>query len=436
LALEAPNPPYPASLSDIQPPEKVVRLTLSFSLLNNGIPRGPNEEELPELQKHFPTLRTVSYQHPFLLLRVERLPEQPWQTFVADLPLWLTTPSHHGPFKIGKVARHSQRFNVKGDIQFFETPNEATVLEIFQLLNRKGAGVDRIRWDGAMIRAFGSQEPEQGWQNYLPSRINDIAVSYYWTSSIMEQHAMRPKTLSTAKVTDDTEYGRKQLRPGIMLSAYSNMKAGPGTTSGVCVESPSGKKFITVAAHSFPAGVSCMVYHPRVCRSNGVPDGWHQIGTIDRKFGETDIALAQLQPGIRYSRETFADPGPGQPEVQPFRHLKSPETLRVYDSVFMNTPVNGLCEGVHLGTVWSLCFEATDEDPQPREALCKIANFSYWGNGSDALFEGCRGGVIWDKNFDVLGPFSFQEKDGRQCVCAPSFKILIDQGYQLSTMEP
>lgn len=37
-----------------------------------------------------------------------------------------------------------------------------------------------------------------------------------------------------------------------------------GTTSGVCVRSPtSGKNFVTAAAHGFPAGVGDPVFHPR-----------------------------------------------------------------------------------------------------------------------------------------------------------------------------
>jgi hypothetical protein len=207
-----------------------------------------------------------------------------------------------------------------------------------------------------------------------------------------------------------------------------------GTTSGVCVKSPtSGKRFITVAAHGFPASVGDSVYHPRIDLSNGVPDARYQIGTIDRKFGDTDIALAQLKPGIRYSGETFSDPEPGQPQAQPFRGLKTPETLGPGDTVFMNTPVNGQCEGIHVATEWALGFEASDEAPQESKAYCEIALFSYWGNGSDIFFEGC-GGVIWDENFDVLGQFRFQEKEGQKLAHAPSFKVLIDQGYQLSTI--
>jgi hypothetical protein len=202
------------------------------------------------------------------------------------------------------------------------------------------------------------------------------------------------------------------------------------------VKSPtSGKRFITVAAHGFPASVGDSVYHPRIDLSNGVPDARYQIGTIDRKFGDTDIALAQLKPGIRYSGETFSDPEPGQPQAQPFRGLKPPETLRPGDTVFMNTPVKWTMWGYTCSNrMGALSFEASDEAPQESKAHCEIALFSYWGNGSDIFFEGCCGGVIWDENFDVLGQFRFQEKEGQKLAYAPSFKVLIDQGYQLSTI--
>lgn len=65
---------------------------------------------------------------------------------------------------------------------------------------------------------------------------------------------------------------------------------------------------------------------------------------------------------------------------------------------------------------------------------CEIANSSYWGNGSDIFFDGCSVGVIWDENFYFLGQFRFQEKDGAQYAFAPSFNVLIDQGYHLSSV--
>ncbi|RDL34702.1 Uncharacterized protein BP5553_07830 [Venustampulla echinocandica] len=441
LAPSIPNPIYQASSSAEQNnpqrlPEKVVQHSLSFSLLENGIPRDPREEELPELQRLFPTLRNVSFQHPFLVLLVEKLPEHPWPTILAGLPLWLaTTAEGRPPVNIGSVARSNQRFNVNGKIEYYKTPNEATILEIFELVNEKGAGVNRITWDGCGFHAFGNQAPGQGWQNRLPSRINNFFISYTWTKSTMEEHALRMK-VPTMDATDDTRYPRDQLRPGIMIAGFqNNMKDGLGTTAGVCVESPtSSKKFITVAAHGFTASVGDAVFHPRVALLNGKPDPRYQIATIERKFGDTDIALAELEPDIRYSAETFTDPQPDQPQAQPFRSLKNPADLKVFDMVYMNTPVNGLCQGQHIATDWALGFEATDEAPQERKTYCDISQFSYWGNGSDIFFEGCCGGVIWNDDFDVLGQFRFQEKDGARFAFSPSFKILIDLGYKLSSI--
>lgn len=69
-----------------------------------------------------------------------------------------------------------------------------------------------------------------------------------------------------------------------------------------------GKRFIIVAVHGFPASVGDSVYHPRIDLSNGVPDARYQIGTIDRKFGDTDIALAQLKPGFDTPGKPFPIP--------------------------------------------------------------------------------------------------------------------------------
>jgi hypothetical protein len=436
LAAPMPNPIYQASSSAIQQrPEKVIRLTLPFSLRENGVPRGPTEAELPEFQKLFPTLRTIGYSHPFLVVCVGKLPEKPWPTFVADLPVWLTTSTDDPPLELGKFARANQTFNVKGEIEYYKTPKEATIFEIFDLVNGKGAGINRIQFDGCIFRAFGSQEPGQGWENRLPSRINGFSISYIWTKSNIQEHALRMR-LPDANVTDDTYYGPQYLRPGIMLGGLpNNMQQSLGTTSGVCVRSPkTGKTFITVAAHGFPASVGGAVYHPRAYTFNGKPDDRYQIATIDRKFGDTDIALAELKPGISYSGKTFDHPESGYQPAKSFRSLKNPEHTNPGDTVFMNTPVNGQCEGVHVRTQWACAFEATDEAPQELKKHCEISNFSYFGNGSDIFFEGCCGGVIWDKDLDVLAQFRFQQKDGQMLAYSPTFKVLIDQGYQLSTM--
>jgi len=422
-----PNPLYQ------QLPERVVRLTLSFSLLTNGIPRNPTEAEVRELQSHFKTLRSVGFQHPFLVLVVDILPPQPWPVIIADVPLWITSSANEPPFDMGQLARASQKFTVLGEIRQYHTPNDTTVIEVFKLLNTKGAGIHRIQWDGAGFHAFGSQDPGEGWQDRLPSRVNNICISYTWTASNLEEHAARMK-IPTAEATDDSRYAPTSLRPGIMLGGlHNNMIQRLGTTSGIRVESPtSGAKFITVASHGFPGNIGDYVFHPSARLINGSPDLSYQIGTIEKKFGDTDIALARLRPGIGYHRETFTDNGVGQPRAQPFRFLKDPSSLRWGDTVFMNTPVNGLCEGIHLVTSWSIGFGATDVTPQESPTHVETSTFSYWGNGADIFVDGCCGGVIWDQNFDVIGQFRFQEKGGQKRAFSPTFKVLIDQGYQLS----
>jgi hypothetical protein len=65
------------------------------------VPRPPTEKEIPEISRVFPSVKVISHQHPFLVLVVEKLPEQPWPMFLADLPLWLTTDSGRPPFDMG-----------------------------------------------------------------------------------------------------------------------------------------------------------------------------------------------------------------------------------------------------------------------------------------------------------------------------------------------
>ncbi|KAL5327968.1 hypothetical protein ACEPPN_005674 [Leptodophora sp. 'Broadleaf-Isolate-01'] len=430
----APNPLYQSSSSDL--PERIVRLELTFSLRQNGRPRGPTEEELPELRQHFPTLQSVSFQHPYLVLVVAALPTQPWPVLVADVPLWLTSDPNDVPIGIGQMSRASLRFTIEGELIEYETPSEKTMLEIFELVNEKGAAVDRIQWDGLTLLALSRSEPSPGWKNILPSRINSFLISYSWNEPSMQEHARRMK-LPAAGIVDDTRYDSRSLRPGILLGGLTNnMTQTLSTTSGICVESPrSNNKYITVAAHGFSAGIGDLVYHPAPMLSSltGGPDDRYEIATIDKKFGDTDICLAKLKPGVGYLRETFCDPS--QTNVQPFRNLKDPKDVRHGDAVFMNTPVNGLCEGVHITAQFDLKFEATDDEPHKQAKYCEIALFSYFGNGSDVFFDGSCGGVMWDDKFDVLGQFRLQMKGGRKLAIAPSFKILIDQGYRIATVD-
>lgn len=105
----------------------------------------------------------------------------------------------------------------------------------------------------------------------------------------MTEHAVR----------HNIHYGLEQLRPGIMLAGLiknrSDRNHWIGTTSEVCVRSPtSSKSFVTAAAHSFPAGVGDLVFHPWISFTKDGPNKQYQIGIIKEIFGETDIALVEF----------------------------------------------------------------------------------------------------------------------------------------------
>jgi hypothetical protein len=407
---------------------------MPFSLRPDGIPREPTSAEVVEITKMFPTCKDVYYQHPLLVVVVQELPKKPWPVFLADLPLAITTT--YIPHSWGTMAFPSveQRVTVQGTVARFKTPSEKTILEIYQLLNQKGACIHQIQWDGCIFFAIGNQEPGEGWKYRVPASINGFLVTYIWSQGALSEHAERKKLPKPTEI-DDSDY-RTSLRPGVILfSVHNDMKSTIATTSGVCVRSPSGKRFITVAAHGFSAGIGDRVYHPKASFSNAQPDDRNYIATIDRIFGDTDIALAELKPVLAYSRETFSDLA--LPLVQPFRqlmNLREEGGISVGDFVYMNTPVNGICTGSHMRTGWTPHWEASDVDPEQKSVVCEIATFTYWGNGNDIILDGCCGGVIWDDNYDVLGQFRRQQKNGQMLAYAPSFVPLIKCGYQLSSI--
>ncbi|KAE9370180.1 hypothetical protein N431DRAFT_484470 [Stipitochalara longipes BDJ] len=413
ISTPTPNPLYqPATLSTLSSssaalPAKLVRLQLSFSLRQDGI-----------------------YDHPFLVVGVKDLPAEPWPTFIADVPLWLTTTPSKVPFIRGVISRSFNICKIEGNILKYQNPDTNTIAEIFQLINGKGASVsakiEHIRWNGLQFFALGETAPGIGWQNVLPRTINDFGVSYVWGTQATEEHARRMKfPTSDGQVEDDSRYPENDLRPGVMLGGLPpDGESRLITTSGVCVEAPDGTKSITVAKHGFPGpGIGQRVYQPMPRRVNG--QVINQIGRISKVFGDEDIAVADLRPGIRYSRETFSEDNEPENPVRPFRNLKNPKDLKQGDTVFMNTPVNGLCEGAQITTNYKLL--------DGKNLLFEIANITYFGNGSGTFFNGCCGGVLWDAKFDVVGQFRFIN-DEDKLAYGPTFEALRLAGYGLSSI--
>ncbi|KAL2067555.1 hypothetical protein VTL71DRAFT_1980 [Oculimacula yallundae] len=193
--------PSAPALPHIEPPTQVVRLQVTSSLrTQNGEPQGPSWRELPELQQHFPTLRAVMYQHPFLKLIVEALPPKPWPILVADVPLWRTTEDDDLPHGIGQVARAKMQFKTEGELVAYENPSQETIMEVFKLVNEKGAAMYRIEWNRLHLRALGrGPQPGPGWKDVLPGRIKGFLIIYIWNApSAIEEHSRKLKLLSEA----------------------------------------------------------------------------------------------------------------------------------------------------------------------------------------------------------------------------------------------
>ena len=136
-----------------------------------------------------------------------------------------------------------------------------------------------------------AEAPNEALKSKLPCFINDIYVGYIFGEEAVNERALITK-LPITRDHDNEVYST--LRPGVkMCSQVMNGSTGLNTTSGICVESPGGKKYITIASHRAENTLGTVVRHPSV-------DG-KLLGRVSKIFGETDIALCELEPGIAYS---------------------------------------------------------------------------------------------------------------------------------------
>ena len=367
----------------------------------------------------FPTSFKVSLTSAFLVVVCKILPAKPWPVTVAGLPLYLTTDANAEPMDCGLTARGPKLW-VNSNITRWQTPSLQAFQQVFDLLDSLNANIDRIQWIGSSFLALAAQAPDADWRTRLPFLINKIRIGYIFGERVMQEKAFRRKVPEGREV-DNGAYD--QLRPGLMIASraitveddYDVM-----TTSGICLQSPSGKKYVTVAKHGFPGGVGDQVFHPN--RHGTV------IAEVSKVFGETDIAIAELA-NVDYAKETFsAHDAP----VGPFRNLLDIAELRVGDSVFMDTPYNGHCEGITMKI--DVRRLSPGGGPTADDTEYVVGTWTYFGNGSDTLFDGCcGGGVIWNGQHDVLGQFGYQQDVGGDELCyCPSFQNLRRLGYRVA----
>ncbi|KAK4697087.1 hypothetical protein P7C71_g931, partial [Lecanoromycetidae sp. Uapishka_2] len=413
-------------------------IKLDFELFRDGEQCTPSMEQQDVIFGLFPTSYRLTLRPPFLIVFCEELPPKPWPITVAGLPLFLTgeklppkrwpvkgaalpfflTNDNASPINHGLPGRGPKK-SVKSCISLWKTPDLGAFQEVFGVLDDLGANVHRLQWIGTGFLALATKEPYEDWRSRLPFLINKVLISYIFGEQDVEENAVR-RVLPQERVRDNTSYN--DLRPGIMISSRG-LSPDPDTmtTSGICLDSQEGDRVITVSSQGFPGGVGDKVFHP-------TPSG-RVIGKISKVVGETDIALARLEAS-EYSRETFS--ATDKPATS-FRKLLRVGETQIGSLVYMDTPVNGFCEGVVVIVDVSRVVSHPDENAPKCTTDFVVGTFTYYGNGGGIeMLNGSCGGVIWNDDNDVVGQFRFQNNDGTGLCYNSHFDPLVRLGYKLS----
>ncbi|MCJ1228476.1 hypothetical protein MMC12_005137 [Toensbergia leucococca] len=419
------NLPVPTDIADSIVEDDgfdVRHVKLDFELYREGRQWTPSVKEQNVILNLFPTSYRMSIRPPFLIVFCTKLPPKPWPISVAGVPLFLTD-NNELPINYG-LSSHGPKASVKSSISLWKTPDLGAFQEVFSVLNDLGANIRRLQWIGTGFLALATKEPYGDWRSRLPFLINNIFIGYVFGEKDLEEKAVR-RILPQGRTRDDTTYN--DLRPGIMITSKASNPRPPlpprpdtMTTSGICLNSPEGEKVITVSSHGFPGGVGDIVFHPD--RSG------RTIAVVSKVIGETDIALATLED-VNYSRETFSNAE--KPAVS-FEQLLPVVETQVGSLIYMDTPVNGFCEGIITAVDVFQISNFPDEHAPKYATDYVVGTFAYYGNDGSKMLNGCCGGLVWDDNNDVVGQFRFQVDDSTGLCYSPSLDILVKLGYTIS----
>ncbi|KAL9097643.1 MAG: hypothetical protein Q9163_006330 [Psora crenata] len=403
--------------------DNVRHIKLDFELFREGRQCTPSVEEQAVIFGLFPSSYRMSIRPPFLIVFCKKLPPKPWPVSVAGLPLFLTD-DNESPINYG-LSSHGPKASVKSSISLWKTPDLGAFREVFDVLDDLGANIRRLQWIGTGFLALATKEPYEDWRSRLPFCINHIFIGYVFGEQDVEEKAIR-RILPQGRTRDDTTYDH--LRPGIMITSKASdpqpslpSKSDTMTTSGICLDSPEGEKVITVSSHGFPGGVGDDVFHPD--RSGRV------IGKVSKVIGETDIALSKLQD-VHYSRQMFSVAEKPAPS---FRQLLRANEAQIGSLIYMDTPVNGFCQGIiTMVDVCRIAKNYPDKHAPKSPTDYVVGTFAYYGNDGREMLNGCCGGLVWNDSNDVVGQFRFQVDDSPGLCYSPSFDPLVRLGYKIS----
>lgn len=159
------------------------------------------------------------------------------------------------------------------------------------------------------------------------------------------------------------------------------------------------------------------MYHP-------TPSG-RVVGEVERRLGETDIALLNLDPGLTYSNEIFASPGTTTGRV--VRGIRNWRDMQLYSPIYMENPFTGYAEGQFLGVQYK---RLPANEPAPLLPWV-FQTWLYMGQGSlEEPMDGSCGSVVVNKEGFALCFFRWKDLDGHSIgVSATELK---NYGFQIA----
>jgi len=388
--------------------------------VSNGRAITPPRQDFSDIAKLFPTTFDVSVLPPFLVIRVRQLPPKPWPFTISGLPVQVTTTEYDEPLKKGILAGGPK---ILPQLDLHRTINytHALLLQVIEAYHQLKIKISHIFWFGGF------------WQVSVPDDIDLKRLPYLAASCPVFYHkdfenphpvpaALRSKPPQGVEY-DDTMYatsGTALLRPGIMLSSSPRTTTRDGkteetwksTTSGILVADVNGELFVTIATHGFED--DGLVYHPN-------PHNGKVIGRIMQSLPDTDISLLRLHPGLRYVNETFGTISDPQGMLLTGLSPCAPPHLQIYDSITMNNPFTGNCEGLTMAVGVRI-----SDDPNAKYVAHQWMIFE---NGNEPV-DGSCGCPILDAEGRVIGLFRFKAADSNMCLCVSSVELR-ELGYEI-----